>query len=38
MNMPIDDGPFFFSAAFHFSAMMSNAWSQLTGANSPVLS
>ncbi len=26
------------SAAFHFSAMMSKAWSQLTGANSPFLS
>ena len=36
--MPTEDGPFFFSAAFHFSAMMSNAWSQLTWANSPDLS
>src|SRR5688500_9319477 len=38
MNMPTELGPFAFSAAFHFSAITSKAWSQLTGVNSPFLS
>jgi hypothetical protein len=38
MNMPIEDGPFALSAAFHFCAITSKAWSQLTGVNSPDLS
>ncbi len=36
--MPTLVGPLSFSAAFHFSAMMSNASSQLIGVNSPFLS
>ena len=36
--MPTVVGPSFFSAAFHFSAMMSKACFQVTGVNSPFLS
>src|SRR5829696_1168726 len=36
--MPTPDGPLSRSAAFHFSAMTSNARSQLMGAKSPSLS
>ena len=33
--MPTPDGPFALSAALNFSAMTSNAWSQVIGVNSP---
>ncbi len=36
--MPTAVGPVFFRASFHFSAMMSKAWSQVMGVNSPFLS
>ena len=36
--MPTAVGPFALSVALHFSAMMSKAWSQVTGVNSPFLS
>ena len=37
-NMPTAPwGPSAFSASFHFAAMRSKAWSQLTGTNSAVL-
>ena len=36
--MAIAVGPSLFKVAFHFSAMMSKALSQETGANSPFLS
>ena len=36
--MPTAVGPFAFSAALHFSSMMSKACFQLTGVNSPFLS
>ena len=35
--MPTTVGPLALSTAFHFSAMMSKAWSQVTGVNSPSL-
>ena len=35
--MPTAVGPFSFSTRFHCWAMTSNAWSQLTGWNSPSL-
>ena len=35
--MPTALGPFFLRASFHFSAMMSKAWSQVIGVNSPSL-
>ena len=34
-NMPTAVGPFSASVFLNFSAMMSKAWSQLTGVNSP---
>ncbi|MCY1466151.1 hypothetical protein D9M71_844070 [compost metagenome] len=36
--MPTEVGPLALSAALNFSSMMSKAWSQLTGWNSPCLS
>ncbi len=36
--MPTPEGPCFFSAAFHFSAMILKACSQVTGVKSPFLS
>ena len=35
--MPTACGPLAWSVAFHFSAMMSKAWSQVIGAKSPSL-
>ncbi len=35
--MAIEPGPSAFSAVFHFSAMMSKAWFQVIGVNSPSL-
>ncbi|MCY1385292.1 hypothetical protein D9M69_736670 [compost metagenome] len=37
-NMPMDPGPLALRATLNFSSMMSNAWSQLIGWNSPCLS
>ncbi|MCY1349302.1 hypothetical protein D9M69_354850 [compost metagenome] len=36
--MPMEPGPLAFRATLNFSAMMSNAWSQPIGWNSPCLS
>ena len=36
--MPTPAGPFSLRVCFHFWAMTSKAWSQLTGVNSPFLS
>ncbi|MNO09068.1 hypothetical protein D3C81_2320370 [compost metagenome] len=36
--MPIDSGPLLLSASLYFCAMMSKAWSHVTGWNSPCLS
>lgn len=36
--MPMPEGPLFFRAAFHFSAMIWKACSQVMGVKSPFLS